>query len=299
MDGILVGCGQITWIRFTAEGPQWAASEKEVLSQIARAGYDGAPAGPGQHSPDETVSLFGRLGMRPAPGYFSADFWKPELRAEIVEKARAFAAYTQALGLTEMYVATGGWDYTTAGGLNRRQLAGRVREEHGLTGVEMRQFADTLSEVCQVTLEYGVRSCFHNHVGTVIETRAEFERLLGLVDPSILFLGPDTGHLAWAGDDALAFCRVYASRIKTLHVKDVNPAVAEQGRREEWDYGTCVEHGVWTELGEGEIDFGALFDMLRQAEFAGWAIVETDVTQKESAFESARICREYLRSIGI
>ncbi|HEU5088643.1 MAG TPA: hypothetical protein VFT99_14405, partial [Roseiflexaceae bacterium] len=62
------------------------------MAQIARAGYDGAPAGPGQRSPEETVGLFEGLGMRPAPGYFSADFWKPELRAEIIEKARAFAA---------------------------------------------------------------------------------------------------------------------------------------------------------------------------------------------------------------
>ena len=41
--------------------------------------------------------------------------------------------------------------------------------------------------------------------------------LLALADPALVFLGPDTGHLAWAGADVLAFCRTYAPRIKTLH----------------------------------------------------------------------------------
>jgi inosose dehydratase len=298
-DTIAVGCGQITWIKFTPQGAEWVLPEDQVLEEIARAGYAGAPAGPGQHSPEATIARYAGLGMRPAPGYFSADFWRPEERDTILAKAAEFARFSQAVGLTELYVATGGWNYTTPRGKTRRELAGQITAEDGLTDAELRQFADTLAEVCRITLSAGVRSCFHNHVGTVIETRAELERLLELVDPELLFLGPDTGHLAWAGDDAVAFCRDHAARIKTLHIKDINAAVAEEGRRQGWDYQTCVAHGVWTELGEGEIDFRAIFSDLRAAGFNGWAIVETDVTQKASAFESARISREYLRGIGI
>jgi inosose dehydratase len=299
MAAISVGCGQITWLRFTQQGAEWSAPEEQVLAEIARAGYDGAPAGPGQRTPEEARALYASVGMRPAPGYYSADFWKADQRDTIVANASAFADYTRALGLTEMYVATGGWDYTTQAGQTRPQLAGRIREEHGLSDGEMRQFAATLAEVCEAARERGVTCCFHNHVGTVIETRAELERLLALIDPGLLALGPDTGHLAWAGDDPVAFCRDYAARIKTLHVKDIDAGVAAEGRALGWDYRTCVAHGVWTELGEGQIDFGAIFDSLKRAGFSGWAIVETDVTQKASAFESARICREYLRGIGI
>jgi inosose dehydratase len=296
---ILVGCGQITWLRFGANGAEWMIPEEQVLEEIARAGYVGAPAGPGKLSPEETIAQYAALGMSPAPGYFSAEFWVAEKHDQIVSQARDFARFTQQLGLTEMYVATGGWQYQTKRGKTRNQLAGQITKDDGLSDAEMRQFAETLSAACAATLEEGVRSCFHNHVGTVIETRHEFERLLELADKEVLFLGPDTGHLAWAGDDAVAFCRDYADRIKTIHIKDINPEVATRGRSEEWDYSTFSRHGIWTELGEGAIDFRQIFADLRAAGFGGWAIVETDVTQKASPYESATISREYLRGIGL
>ncbi len=298
-NSINVGCGQITWMRFSAQGAEWIVPEDQVLVQIAQAGYQGAPAGPGRLSPEATIAQYTELGMRPAPGYFSAEFWLPEKRAEILEQAATFARFSHAVGLTEMYVATGGGAYLTPSGKTRNQLAGQITEADGLTNAEMRQFADTLAAACEITLKEGVRCCFHNHVGTVIETRSEFERLLALVDLNLLFLGPDTGHLAWAGDDAAAFCHDYAARIKTLHVKDINTAVAIEGRSQGWDYGTFSRHGIWTELGQGAIDFKAIFADLQAAGFAGWAIVETDVTQLATPFESAVVSREYLKRIGI
>jgi inosose dehydratase len=294
MDSISVGCGQITW-----QGPEWAGAEDLVLEQIAQAGYLGAPASPGTLSAEATVARYATLGMRPAPGYYSADFWLPEKQAEILEQVAAFAKFTHAIGLTEMYVATGGWTYMTARGKTRNQLAGQITAADGLTDAEMNQFANTLSAACKIALNDGVRCCFHNHVGTVIETRAELERLLALIDPDLLFLGPDTGHFAWAGDDPVAFCHDYAARIKTLHVKDINPAVAAEGRSQGWDYATFSRHGIWTEVGQGNIDFMAIFADLRAAGFAGWAIVETDVTQLATPLASAQISREYLKSIGI
>ena len=269
IDRISVGCGQITWMRFSAQGAEWIVPEDQVLAQIAQAGYEGAPAGPGQHSPEATIAQYAKLGMRPAPGYFSAEFWLPEKQADILAKMTTFAQFTHAVGLTDIYVATGGWTYMSPRGKTRNQLAGQITEADGLTDSEMRQFANTLSAACEIALNEGVRCCFHNHVGTVIETRAEFERLLTLVGPDLLFLGPDTGHLAWAGDDPVAFCHDYAARIKTLHVKDINPAVASKGRSQGWDYATCSQHGIWTELGQGAIDFKTIFADLRAAGFAG------------------------------
>lgn len=294
-----IGCGQITWLRFTEHGVEWLVSEEQALADIAAAGYAGAPAGPGTYTTEECMTLFAGLGLRPAPGYFSADFWKAEQQDDILARGKAFAEYTRSLGLSEMYVATGGWDYMTARAKTRMELAGQIIEADGLSDAEMQQFAHTLQELCVQALAEGVRCCFHNHVGTVIETRSEFERLLALVDPAVLFLGPDTGHMAWAGDDVLAFFKDYAPRIKTLHIKDINAQVAEQGRREGWDYRTFSAHGIWTELGEGAIDFPAIFATLKAAGFQGWAIVETDVTQKSSPLESAIISREYLRGLGL
>jgi inosose dehydratase len=204
------------------------------------------------------------------------------------------------VGCTELYVAAGGFEgYVAASGKHRKQVAGHVGPADGLTPAEFQQFADTMNQVGELTLQEGVRSCFHNHVGSVIETGDEMERLLALVDPALVFLGPDTGHLAWGGVDAADFCQQHAARIKTLHVKDVNAAVLARGMTAGWDYDTFAQNGLFAELGEGCIDFPAIFSALRVAGFAGWVIAETDVTQKPTALESVTISRECLRRLGL
>jgi inosose dehydratase len=293
MPTIEIGCGQITWSRDTPE--------EQVLAEIAQAGYAGAPAGPPDgRTADQIQALFAGHNLKPAPGYLGADFWRAEQRDTILELARQYAALMREVGCSELYVAAGGFTgYITAGGRSRSQLAGHVGRADAMTAAEYQRFADTLNQVGEITLAAEVRSCFHNHVGSVIETREEIDRLLALLDPALIFLGPDTGHLAWAGADPVAFCRDYATRIKTIHVKDVDETVRARGQAEEWDYGTFAKNGIFAELGEGNVDFPAIFAILREAGFAGWAIAETDVTQKPSALESATISRAYLRSIGL
>lgn len=292
MEGILVGCGQITWSRGTPR--------EQVLKEIAQAGYEGAPAGPRRNaSAEETVEIYALHGLKPAPGYLGADFWSEDQREQILERARQLARFAHQVGCTELYVAAGGFDYVNSSGQTRSQLAGHVSPEDALSDAEYEQFARVLNEAGKITLEENVRSCFHNHVGSVIETREEIDRLFSMVDRDLVFQGPDIGHLAWGGADVVEFCRDYAESIKTMHLKDINPRVLEEGREHKWDYRTFSENGIFAEIGEGFVDFPAIFDILKDAGFRGWAIVEIDVTQKPTALESAIISRNYLKSIGI
>ena len=99
--------------------------------------------------------------------------------------------------------------------------------------------------------------------------------------------------------EILAIQHDYAARIKTIHVKDVDENVRIRGRAQEWDYGAFSANGIFAELGEGSVDFPAIFAILRDAGFGGWVIAETDVTQKPTALESATISRAYLKSLGM
>ncbi len=97
MEGVWVGCCQITW------GP--GASEDKILSDIARAGFAGAPAnGAGQRSGQETVDLYARYGLKPAPGYLPLPFWRTDLYNDMLERARVMAKFHRECGLTECYV---------------------------------------------------------------------------------------------------------------------------------------------------------------------------------------------------
>jgi len=281
---IRVACGQITWNRreFTQE---------QILREIAEAGYDGAPATAASIENVPAVrDLFAKYGLRPAPSYLGADFWDTSQADAIVQRADAAAEIMNAFGLTELYVAA---NLTP----ERRAVAGHVTPADALSSDGYDQFAETLNRVGEVTLRHGVRASFHNHVGSFIETRNEIDELFSRVDPSLLFHGPDIGHLAWAGDDVIAYVRDYVSQITTLHLKDIDPEVRAEGVAKGWDYRQFSEHGIFTELGHGLVDFPALFDVLREASFQGWIVVETDVTQRPTALESASVSRAYLRSL--
>lgn len=294
-----VGCGQITWNQFHS-------AEEDVLRDIHEAGYDGAPWRAGRDTsgnPSQVAEQVRRVYQRhelvPAPGYFSAIFWEREQQPAIVEAAKRHAAITAQLGLTETFVAEGSFGRTMPSGRTRSQAAAHVTPADRLPDDQFKMLADGVSAAASAMLAEGVRACFHNHVGTVVETGQEIETLLELTDPEVLFLGPDTGHLAWGGVDVVDFCRRHAARIRCLHLKDIVAEVREEGIRADWDYGTFSDRGVFTELGDGFEDFAGMLAALRDQGFDGWLIIETDVTQRPSALESATISRQNLRALGV
>ena len=285
MEGVKVACGQITWGR---EYPR-----EQVLAEIARAGYEGAPAGRAAGgTAQETLDLYAKYGLKPAPGYLGVEWWTPALRPRQLDQAARQAASARELGLTELYVAS---NLTP----ERRAIAGQVTARTATSTEQLETLADLLDELGRVTLKEGVSVCFHNHVGSPVETRDEIDRLFAQVDRGVVFQGADIGHLAWAGDDVVAFTRAYASSIKTLHLKDIAPKVRAEGVAQRWDYQGFSDHGIFAELGEGMVDYPGLFEVLRGAGFRGWIVVETDVTRKASALESAVMSRNYLKSLGV
>src|SRR5579875_202005 len=220
MQGVQIACGRITWGR--------AAPEEQVLAEIARAGYEGASLSHVARSAQETREVYARFGLKPAPGYLGAAFWEKDQAETILQQAVSLARTVRELGCSEMYVAA---NLTP----ERRMVAGHVRPEDALSPDGFKQLAETLNRVGEATLREGGRICVHNHVGSYLETREEIDRLFSLVDRGLVFQGPDLGHLAWAGDDVVQFCRDYAASIKTMHIKDIDPRVRAEGVARGWD----------------------------------------------------------------
>jgi inosose dehydratase len=198
----------------------------------------------------------------------------------------------------ELYIAAGGFDLVMQSGRTRRQAAGHATADDAMSDDDFEQLVEGVNAVGRATAEWGVDCCYHSHVGTVIETEQEIERLLAQADNKVLWLGPDTGHLAWAGVDVVDFCRRHLPRIKTMHLKDIDAKVRDYGRDDGWDYKTFADNGVFTEVGTGCVEFRKLSGLLAEGQFAGWVVVETDVTRLSSPLESARVSRDNLRQLG-
>ncbi|MCS7039179.1 MAG: TIM barrel protein [Caldilineales bacterium] len=183
----------------------------------------------------------------------------------------------------------------------RTQNAGRVRPEHGLTAEGWRVFAAGVERIARaVRAETGLRTVFHHHCAGYVETPAEVEQLLALTDPDLVGLCFDTGHYRFGGGDPLEGLRRHADRIRHVHFKDCDPAVAARSRAEGWDYFRAVREGVFCELGRGDVPFPAIKAELERLGYEGWIVVEQDVlpgmgTPKQSAERN----RAYLRGIGL
>ena len=154
--------------------------------------------------------------------------------------------------------------------------------------------ARLLERIARLWRDYDVELCYHPHAATYVEAPHEIERLMETTDASLVRLGPDTGHLLYGGADPVAVITHYFSRVGAIHLKDTQQAVliVPAGKAQ---LPRGMRRGVWTELGTGDVDFPALFQLLRQRAWSGWVIVETDHTQFGTALESSRVSRKYLR----
>ena len=139
-----------------------------------------------------------------------------------------------------------------------------------------------------------MKAVYHHHMGTVIQSEAELDRLLADVPKLWLLLDP--GHLAFAGIDPVAVARRHAPRIAHVHLKSVRPAIAARVRNEGWSFCRAVTEGVFTIPGDGCVDFPALFAILATAGYHGWLVAEAEEDPaKVPALPKARAAREYVR----
>jgi inosose dehydratase len=183
----------------------------------------------------------------------------------------------------------------------RTQFAGRIQPEHGLGAEQRRAFARGAELVAKAVLdEMGLRTVFHHHCAGFIETPEETERLLDATSPDLLGLCFDTGHWVYAGGDAVDGAKRFGDRIWHVHFKDCHADVAEQARRESWDYFTAVRNGVFYGLGEGDIDVESVLSELRTQSYSGWIVVEDELPPgMGEPLESARRDRAFMQSLGI
>ena len=183
----------------------------------------------------------------------------------------------------------------------RTKCAGRITPGQGMSEAQWQVFAEGTNRVARaVKRETGLRTVFHHHIGTWIETPQETARLLRMTDPDVLGLCFDTGHYRFGGGDPLTGLKQHANRIWHVHFKDHDPDIAEQSRQRGWSGVQSVEHGVFCELGQGDVDFPAVLAALKKMNYAGWIVVEQDVLPgMGSPKESAQRNREYLGKIGL
>lgn len=144
----------------------------------------------------------------------------------------------------------------------------------------------------------GVDLCYELHPGEDLHDGVTFERFLGAVGghrrASILY---DPSHFVLQQLDYLAFIDIYHERIKAFHVKDAE--FRPNGRQGVYGgyLGWQERAGRFRSLGDGQIDFKAIFSKLAQYDFPGWAVLEWECALKhpeDGAREGADFIRNHI-----
>lgn len=143
------------------------------------------------------------------------------------------------------------------------------------TSAQWDAYADRLTRFARHTLAQGVRVAYHHHMGAYVETPADVDELMRRVGPEVGLLF-DTGHMTFAGGDAVAMLAKHVGRVCHVHCKDVRPAVIRLARNNDWSFLQAVINGAFTVPGDGAIDFPAVIDVLRRHGYAGWLVVEAE-----------------------
>lgn len=285
---VRIGINPLTWTNDDMPELGGNTPLEVCLAEARQAGYDGIELG-NKFPRDELVlrPILARHGLALISGWYSARLLERSAADEIAA-VESHLALLAAMGCTTMVFAevTG-----CVHGDRRVPLSRRPR----LTDDQWPILAARMTEVARHLAARGVRLAYHHHMGTVIETEAEIDRLMALTGPEVGLL-LDTGHLTYAGGDPVALARRHAARIVHVHCKDVRPEVLAQAKRDDWSFLDAVLAGVFTVPGDGYVDYPGVLRILSEAGYRGWLVVEAEQDPaKAHPLTYARMGHDYLR----
>ena len=149
--------------------------------------------------------------------------------------------------------------------------------KHEMDDREWDLLCDGLNRLGKVSKEeYGVALTFHHHMGTVVQSAKEVERMMAGTDPEYVSLLFDSGHFAYCDEDPVEMVTKYVNRIKHVHLKDIRPEVVKQVRDEKMSFLAGVRAGAFTIPGDGCVNFDPIFKVLEDASYEGYMVVEAE-----------------------
>ena len=293
---IRIGNAPCSWgVEFAGDprNPPW----RDVLRECAAAGYKGIELGPIGYMPEDPGILGEALaeeGLTLIGGVVFRPFHDPAKWAEVVDAAERTCKALVSHGARHLVLI----DSISP---RRAPTAGRAGEAEQMDPAEWTAFRDRIVTVARIGAEvYGLTVSIHAHAAGFIDFEPELERLLDEVDESILKICFDTGHHSYAGFDPVAFMKRHIGRISYMHFKDIDPVVKARAIAERTGFYDACGQGIFCNLGQGDVDFPAVRQVLLDAGFDGWCTVEQDCdpTLDVSPVDDARANRDYLSSIG-
>ncbi|MBI4941748.1 MAG: TIM barrel protein [Actinobacteria bacterium] len=285
-----VASAPISW--GVCEVPGWGAMlpAERVLGEMSGLGLRGTELGAPGFLPSSAAgirALLDRYGMSLLGAFTPVVPHDPALVEASMANAREVAGLLRDAGAT-MFISAPVMDPDWS-------------VPRPLDADERRRMLGTLARLDDLCAEFGLTQVLHPHVQTLVETADDVAAVLDGCDVRWCL---DTGHLAIGGVDPVAFARDAVDRVGHVHLKDVRMALAPAVLRRETSIMAATQAGLFTPLGQGDVDIAGVVETLEAAGYRGRYVIEQDTALTtgapaagEGPVTQVRASLDYLRDV--
>ena len=284
---VKLGVAPIAWSNDDMPELGGETTLEQCLEEASQAGYIGVESG-GKFPKDslELIPKLEKYNLSLCSGWYGANLRKNSVKEEKQYLQQQLKLFQDCKSPCIVFAEVSG----SIQGDPNRKLSTRPQ----MNTEEWKNFCEKISEIGKYLEDQGMPLAYHHHMGTVIETQEDTERLMEDTHDSVK-LTLDTGHMLFAKGDSKKIFENYNSRIKHVHCKDIRKNVLEKSLNEDLSFREAFLEGAFTVPGDGCIDYKPLFDILKKNKYSGWLVVEAEQDpQKANPLEYAIKGYKYL-----
>ena len=260
---------------------------EQCLSEASEAGFSGIESG-GKFpkKSKELIPLLEKYNLNLCSGWYGANLRKNSVKEEISKIQEQLKLFQDCKAPCIVFAEVSD---SIAGDPDKSLSSRPQMDKEGWN-----EFCKKISEMGKFLEDQDMPLAYHHHMGTVIETQNDTERLLeSTTDHVKLIL--DTGHMLFAGGDSLQVAENFKERIIHVHCKDMRKNVLDKSLSHDSSFRQAFLDGAFTVPGDGCIDYKPLLNFLKKINYEGWLVVEAEQDPaKANPLEYAKIGHSYL-----
>jgi inosose dehydratase len=269
------------------------AKSADFLKRIAAYGFEGIQISVEQANSDSFLSQMKENKLATAEQYLdiACDENGPLATADAHSQEIVDAAIRAGV---EMLV------FAVDGTQERDVYAGRTHLGPHLNKNGYERLADHIAKYALIAKADGMRSSFHPHAATFIETPEETRKLMALLDYDLVGVCLDVGHWIVGGGDPVQGVIEYGNRVTHVHIKDVDPKVLAKlvaGEYERMHFAVEDDY-IFVPAGEGALDLPGIFAELEKINYSGWIMSEQDKAREPAEEKSGVSMRNIKAALG-
>jgi inosose dehydratase len=267
---ILYGTNPIAWSNDDDRSLGAHISLDQCLDETAKIGFDGIEKG--HKFPQEPAALKAVLeprGLRYVSGWHSLNLLVNSVEDEKNAMQPALDLL-KAMGSKVIIVCE------TSNAIHGDD-GKAVNDRPKLPDSDWKSFGAGVEALAEFAAGQGISLVYHHHMGTIVESEAEIDRLMAHTGPHAKLL-LDTGHCLFGGGDPERAAKNHMARVGHIHAKNVRPDIAAQVRNEGLSFLEGVRRGVFTVPGdkEGGVSFPPVLKIAADHGYEGWLVIEAE-----------------------